>query len=173
MKITQAIKRWLQKLSGWWPWKKATPETEYVPVRSLSNKNITQETISRSAVDGMTPQSGVAPLVLGQGETSCSTIDEWPEPVKQQPSSSSPPPSAPMPPPSISTTSSEKTETSTTPALETAPEPTKIHGQEERLAPFMPAPTAEQKLEFLQYLIKRGIVNEGFAEGQTPEQYRT
>jgi hypothetical protein len=35
-----------------------------------------------------------------------------------------------------------------------------------------PAPTREQKLEFLHYLVKRGIVNEGFAEGQVPEQYR-
>jgi hypothetical protein len=35
-----------------------------------------------------------------------------------------------------------------------------------------PAPNREQKLEFLHYLVKRGIVNEGFAEGQVPEQYR-
>jgi len=36
-----------------------------------------------------------------------------------------------------------------------------------------PTPTPEQKLEFLHYLVKRGIVNEGFAEGQIPKQYRS
>jgi len=34
------------------------------------------------------------------------------------------------------------------------------------------APTPEQHLEFLHYLVKRGIVNEGFEEGKIPEQYR-
>jgi hypothetical protein len=34
------------------------------------------------------------------------------------------------------------------------------------------APTPEQQLEFLHYLVKRGIVNEGFEEGKIPEQYR-
>ena len=35
-----------------------------------------------------------------------------------------------------------------------------------------PSPTPEQKLEFLQYLVKRGIINEGFGEGQLPRQYK-
>jgi hypothetical protein len=30
----------------------------------------------------------------------------------------------------------------------------------------------EQHLTFLHYLVKRGVYNEGFAEGQEPEQYR-
>jgi hypothetical protein len=34
------------------------------------------------------------------------------------------------------------------------------------------APTPEQQLEFLHYLVKRGIVNEGFEEGKIPKQYR-
>jgi hypothetical protein len=29
----------------------------------------------------------------------------------------------------------------------------------------------EQRLEFLRYLVKHGIVNEGFARDQRPEQY--
>jgi hypothetical protein len=33
-------------------------------------------------------------------------------------------------------------------------------------------PTSEQHLEFLHYLVKRGIVNEGFEEGKIPDQYR-
>jgi hypothetical protein len=35
-----------------------------------------------------------------------------------------------------------------------------------------PSPTPEQKLAFLQYLVKRGILNEGFGEGQLPRQYQ-
>ena len=35
-----------------------------------------------------------------------------------------------------------------------------------------PSPTFEQQLAFLQYLVKRGMVNEGFSEGQVPKQYR-
>lgn len=33
-------------------------------------------------------------------------------------------------------------------------------------------PTFEQQLEFLRYLMKRGLINEGFSEGQVPRQYR-
>jgi hypothetical protein len=33
------------------------------------------------------------------------------------------------------------------------------------------ASTMEQRLEFLRYLVKHGIVNEGFARDQRPEQY--
>ena len=35
-----------------------------------------------------------------------------------------------------------------------------------------PSPTFEQQLAFLHYLVKRGLVNEGFTEGQVPKQYR-
>jgi len=41
-------------------------------------------------------------------------------------------------------------------------------------AEFAPAlkPTPEQQLDFLNYLVKRGLVNEGFTEGRVPQQYR-
>src|SRR5437588_5465317 len=87
--ITQAIKRWLNKLFGWLSWRKP-PETEYTRVGSSLNKGVTQESAAWPTSDGAAPQSGVAPLILGQGETSCSTIDEWPESVIQ----ASPPPTA-------------------------------------------------------------------------------
>jgi hypothetical protein len=32
--------------------------------------------------------------------------------------------------------------------------------------------TFEQKIAFLQYLVRRGIVNEGFVDGGEPDQYR-
>jgi hypothetical protein len=43
-------------------------------------------------------------------------------------------------------------------------------GREGRSATISPAP--EKHLEFLHYLVKRGIVNEGFAEGKVPDQYK-
>ncbi|HLZ81328.1 MAG TPA: hypothetical protein VKP04_06825 [Ktedonobacteraceae bacterium] len=167
--ITQTIKRWLNKLFGWLSGKQS-PQSEYARVESLLNKGVTQEsTSSRAAIDGIVPQSSVAPFIAGQGETSCSTIDEWPERVVH--------------PPAISSEESEQPPAPATPAK--PPQPPKIppaetaktvkDNQGEALAPAMqpmPVSTPEQKLEFLQYLVKRGIVNEGFREGQVPDQYR-
>ena len=157
--ITQAIKRWLNKLFGWLSWRRP-PETEYARVGSSLNKGVTQESAAWPTSDGVAPQSGVAPLILGQGETSCSTIDEWPEPVIQPPPPSTvneevpPAPSPPAQQPMASPAESAKKAKNNFPAVPP------------------PAPTPELKLEFLHYLVKRGIVNEGFAEGQVPEQYR-
>jgi hypothetical protein len=40
-------------------------------------------------------------------------------------------------------------------------------------ANIQPIPaTPEQRLDFLRYLVQRGIVNEGFEQGRAPEQYR-
>jgi hypothetical protein len=33
-------------------------------------------------------------------------------------------------------------------------------------------PASEQQMAFLRYLVSHGLVNEGFEEGQVPEQYR-
>jgi hypothetical protein len=33
-------------------------------------------------------------------------------------------------------------------------------------------PTSEQQMAFLQYLVSRGLINEGFEEDNIPEQYR-
>ncbi len=35
-----------------------------------------------------------------------------------------------------------------------------------------PTPMAERQLEFLRYLVKHGLLNEGFAEGTVPDQYK-
>ncbi|HLJ33569.1 MAG TPA: hypothetical protein VKU38_07960 [Ktedonobacteraceae bacterium] len=169
--ITQAIKRWLHKMFAWWPWKTA-PETDYAPVTTPIHKGITQNiqdihnannAIPWSTTEGVAPQSGVTPLIFGQGEGSRSTIGEWPERVVQ----SSPlaneknePPSPLLPtiPPVEQTIDSDANNTSI--------EAKAIYSD----AP--PTPTPEQQLEFLSYLVRRGLVNEGFPEGQVPEQYR-
>jgi hypothetical protein len=128
---------------------------------------MTQESIFWLTGDSVTPHSGGAPLIIGQGETSqtsLSTIDEWPERIVQ------------ASPPSI-----EKVDQSQPPALlPTAPSdssPMIVESTSENVeslfieSPHLP-PTPEKKLEFLQYLVKRGIVNEGFAGDQIPEQYK-
>jgi len=164
--LTQKIKRWLSKLFGWWPWKK-THEREYAQATNLLNKGVVQESIFRPTGDGVTPHSGIAPHIVGQGETSqtsLSTIDEWPERVVQATPPSiekvdppQPPTLLPTTPPIDSSPMAEDTSENATPLFLEGPPPS-------------PAPDPE--LEFLLYLVKRGIVNEGFVEGQVPEQYK-
>lgn len=167
--IPQAFKRWLHKVFGWFSGRKPV-EAEYAHVITPLNKGMTQEPASRTSSDVIRPQPGIAPRIAGQGEVSCSTIDDWPERVVQPPptpneklETSPPPPPAPSTPASITPTVE-----STTTVKEQPP------GKREAAFPDAPppTPTPEQQLEFLQYLVKRGIVNEGFPEGQTPDQYK-
>ncbi len=167
--ITQAIKRWLHKMFAWWPWK-TVPETDVVPVTTPIYRGVTQNfrdtnnnVIPWSTTEGIAPQSGVTPLIFGQGETTRSTIGEWPERVAQSSpfaNEKSEPPS-PLPPTNPPVEQTIKSSTSNTSIEAKAPSSD---------APL--APTPEQQLEFLAYLVRRGLVNEGFPEGQVPEQYR-
>lgn len=161
--VTQAMKTWLRKLFAWWPWKQST-KVEHAHAASPLNKGTTQGAISRSAIDGgaSQPQSGIAQRL--------STIEEWPERFVQ-------PPSPPLLPPPVSPpAASEVPETPLPPPLtSSADKGADIFSSDVPSTPTpMPgrAPTAEQQLEFLHYLVKRGIVNEGFEEGKIPEQYR-
>jgi len=169
--ITQAMKRWLHKMFAWWPWK-STSETNAVPVTTPIHKGVTQNfrdihsehsAIPWSPTEGVVPQSGVTPLIFGQGESSRSTIGEWSERVVQSSSFANekaepPPPLLPVNPPVEQTIDSGTGNTS----IET----------NAFLSDVPPTPTPEQQLEFLSYLVRRGLVNEGFPEGQVPEQYR-
>ena len=144
--ITQTIKQWLHKMFAWWPWR-TSAKTESLHTTGSLNKGATQEMTARSTIDGVAPRR--------------STIEEWPERIVQP----SPPllgeraetpfPSLPLPPPPI----------------EKVREAWPNSGEESGFA-ISPTPTAERQLEFLRYLVKRGIVNEGFAEGKVPDQYR-
>ena len=180
--ITQ-IKRWFQRLFAWWPWQDE-PVTTYAPMESSLNRGINAEPIPRPPFDGPKPQPGVAPQVGSQGEPRCSTIEEW---------SSSDPANAPrsqdadenrkrefplLPPTSLAESGrenaaaqGEKAASAMPPA--SAPIPPSAPAQAS--APPMTSPprsTEEQHLEFLRYLVSRGLVNEGFTEGQVPDQYR-
>ncbi len=140
MKLTQAIKNWLHKMFAWWPWKQST-QIEYSPFANSINKGTTQETLSKSMTDGIVPQTGIVPRL--------STIQEWPERVVQ-------------------TDITAKNEFTETPSLGSLGdgEPMKKPATpaDETPAGMQTPPSTQQRLEFLQYLIKRGIVNEGVEE---------
>ena len=140
MKLTHAIKNWLHKMFAWWPWKQST-QIEHSPYANSLNKGITQETLSKSMTDGIVPQTGIVPRI--------STIKEWPERIVQ-------------------TDTTAKNELTETPflALSEDGEPVEkpVTLADETPAGAQNSPSTQQRLEFLQYLIKRGIVNEGVEE---------
>jgi len=140
MKLTHAIKNWLHKMFAWWPWKQST-QIEYSPFTNSINKGTTQETLSQSMTDSIAPQTGIVPRL--------STIQEWPERVVQ----------------TDITAKNELTETSSL-ASSGDGEPMKKSATpaDQTSAGAQTSPSTQQRLEFLQYLIKRGIVNEGVEE---------
>jgi hypothetical protein len=166
--IPQAFRRWLHRVFGWFSGRKPV-EAEYAHVVTPLNKGMTQEPASRTSSDVIMPQPGIAPRTSGQGDVSCSTIDEWPERVvRPTPTPNEKLETSPLPPtPSTPAPITPSTEFTTT--VKEQPS-----GKNEAVFPDAPppTPTLEQQLEFLQYLVKRGIVNEGFPEGQTPDQYK-
>lgn len=138
MKLTQAISNWFRKMFAWWPWRQST-QIEYTPHFTSLNKGTTQESMSKSIHESITPQTGIAPRL--------STIQGFPERVVQ----------------------------TDVPAKDEFPEialPDSLAIGESMKKPAIPendipahmqaSPSPQQRLEFLQYLVKRGIVNEGF-----------
>jgi len=157
--ITQAIKGWLRKIFAWWPWKESSSIT-YSHIVSPLRKGFSQESASRSTIDGVAPQAGITPRL--------STIEEWPERVVQpEPYFPDASEHAEIPPLPLLPSASPPAEP---PENMRAPTTESIPGVRDPARAIPPAP--EQQLEFLQYLVRRGIVNEGFEEGQEPEQYR-
>jgi len=140
MKLTHAIKNWLHKMFAWWPWKQST-QIEYSPYANSLNKGTTQETMSKSLTDGIVPQTGNVPRL--------STIQEWPERVVQ-----------------TDVTAINELPEVASPGSSGGGEPMKKSAMpaDETPAGMQTSPSTQQRLEFLQYLIKRGIVNEGVEE---------
>jgi hypothetical protein len=139
--LTQTIKNWLRKMFAWWPWKQST-RIEYSHVAEPSNKGTTQESVSRSTIDGVVPQAGMVPRL--------SAIEGWPERVVQSDfQAESELTETPLSPPSTSPVEMTKDFVTPTDGLSVA---------------VQTSPSPQQRLEFLQYLVKRGIVNEGFEE---------
>jgi len=144
--ITQGIKRWLQSLFAWWPWK-SVPEDDYAQTPGTLNKGISQETLFFTTVDGpyaQPPQPGITSVAV--------------EPIEDDvvPESSRP-------------TAEERLFSQVKPTTEDsgslpAPireEKRKVVYEPSATVEDTPAPTPQQRLEFLRYLVERGIVNEG------------
>ncbi len=144
--LMQAIKHWLEKMFAWWPWR-LPAKAENPPTLSTLNKGGAQNAalLSRTPVDEIAPKPEVAPCR--------STTEEWPEHAETPSFPSSP---APLP----------------TPPLEKARETLANTGETSSASGASSAATPEQHLAFLHYLVKRGIVNEGFAEDKIPQQYK-
>ena len=154
--ITQAIKGWLRRMFAWWPWKQSSANS-YSHAVSPFSKGFSQEPAPRSTIDGIAPQAGITPRL--------STIEEqWPERVDRSqpylPETGEPAerPLLPLPPPAELIEEKQRADTEGVAGV--------------REAAGMQSSKPEQQLEFLQYLVRRGIVNEGFEKGNEPEQYR-
>jgi hypothetical protein len=133
--ITQAIKRWLRSMFARWPWKQ-TPPVAYRQKSGQLGVGTTPDGISLAAIEGTTPQASIAPRL--------STIEERPERTIPAPNDMA---ETPLPP-----SLSSPVDISTEPGKDDA-------------SPAVPStPTPQQRLEFLRYLVKRGIVNEGSEE---------
>ncbi len=157
--ITQAIKRWLYKLFSWWPWKSA-PSTGFPPSLTNANMGSAQDTVWRTTLEGPLPQAGMMSVAVEQDEDDAIPDPGWLSPdlrpdLLVQPSS----------PTSADLNNSNS-----------IPDPDPNHLSSTDVQPIStantPSPTFEQQLAFLQYLVKRGLVNEGFSEGQVPKQYK-
>jgi|SRR5579863_2101921 len=140
--ITQAIKRWLRNMFAWWPWRHTTP-LDYRHISGPLSAGTTHEGVSLSAVEGTTPQASATPRR--------SSIEERPERMIQAhlPATSDLA-ETPLPP-------------SLRPPVDISTEPGKA-GKDDASPAVPSTPTPQQRLEFLQYLVKRGILNEGFEE---------
>ena len=134
--ITQAIKRWLRSMFAWWPWKQTPPVADRQKSGQLG-VGTTPDGISLSAVEGTTPQANITPRL--------STIEERPDRTI----------SAHIPP------TNDTTETPRPPSLRSPVDITTEPGNDDASPAVPSTPTPQQRLEFLRYLVKRGIVNEG------------
>ncbi len=149
--ITQTIKQWLNTLFAWWPWKRSST-TRYVQVVDATTRGVTQEQMWRTTVDGPIPQPGNMSVAVEQG------MDESIPDLSSDDRAGRITQYSPV---------TGITSSSLLPAEPIQPE--KIGDVRD-----VPAPVAtfERKIAFLQYLVRRGIVNEGFVDGREPEQYR-
>ncbi len=133
--ITQ-MKRWLRNMFAWWPWK-YSPPVAYNNVSGPLSAETPQEGVSYSALEGTTPQASIAPRRF--------TTEERPERIVQ----------------AHSPTTSDLTETPLPPSLRPPVDISTEPGKEDATPAVPSTPSPQQRLEFLRYLVKRGIVNEG------------
>lgn len=132
--ITQAMKNWFHRAFAWWPWRQAAQDED--PHMSGPLKAVVPtEGIAHSSIDGTAPQTSSTPRL--------STMEERPGYISQTPL---PPNIDPAMPP-------------------LSPLPKQVESSQDVPQPADTlSPTPEQRLEFLRYLVQRGLVNEGHEE---------
>src|ERR1700731_815993 len=113
---------------AWWPWKQ-TPPVAYRQKSGQLGVGTTPDGISLSAVEGTTPQANITPRL--------STIEERPERT-------------------IPATS-DMAETPIPPSLRSPVDISTGSGKDDASPAVPSTPTPQQRLEFLRYLVKRGI----------------
>jgi hypothetical protein len=152
------LKRWLQKLFSWWRWREE-PEAPALPASTSSER----VKYWKEPGPQMHPYSPVAgehrddefsfsspPSSLETGRENTTTPTGGEKAVPSIPLSP-----APLPPPA------------SVPAPVPAPSSPAANARSESES----APEVEHHLVFLRYLVRKGIVNEGFPEDQPPQRY--
>ncbi len=104
-------------------------------------------------MDGPVPQPGITSVAVEQG------IDEMPQETKQLSFEERPERMLPL---------------SLDPGEYSAPRivPIEVVKDASTFSQHEAVPSPEQQLAFLQYLVRRGTFNEGFSDGNIPEQYQ-
>jgi hypothetical protein len=150
--ILQTIKAWLNKLFAWWPWKRSSPIAYSEPTTNMS-KGVAQEQVWRSVMEAPMPQLGIASVAVEHN--TAENASESPPLLSDELSERLSPLAKHDEPPALPRTLPSITSKDTT------------------ILPNDPSSGFEQKLEFLRYLVRQGVINEGFAEGQIPRQYQS
>ena len=147
----QAVKRWLDKLFAWWPWK-LRPEPPYMQATRNVNPGNTQETFWQTLPDGTEPWTGSTSIAIEHED------NKHTGQPPQLSSSQQGPDSTPQPP----------RENSSIPPLPASPAFDMSGEESESIFTIQEA----QHLGALSLLVRRGAVNEGFSESRMPEQYK-
>lgn len=151
--ITQSFKHWLYKLFAWWPWRRS-PATDYTRMAGNLNKGTTQEGLWQTRMDGPVPQPGTTSVAVEQGRGEQAPEENRPV-LEERPDRRVP-----------SQPSTAEENTTISPRASSVARETRVSTGE------TPSPTPEQQMAFLRYLVKHGYLNEGFAEGHIPDQYK-
>ena len=173
--LTQGIKRWLQSLFAWWPWRRAE-EMDYAHPTGPLNRGTSSETLFRTAIDGPHTQPAQQNIITISIEPfEDEEIVEWPPFENRERTTPSTPPIFPTSPtsptPPVSPVPMEEDEEALPfselyehqQALfeaqqEKKPETSVLQSSQVQREPL--EPTTQQRLEFLRYLVQRGIVSD-------------
>jgi hypothetical protein len=157
--ITQTIKHWLSTLFAWWPWKR-TATAAYAPASRIGVMGKPQEHPSSASGEGSLPQTGARSVVVEQSDDNAmpeATLPLRPLSVEHI---------------DIVTQFPTLREVSSPPRLPQDEQTQENLTLSEAAFGSEMTPALEQQLAFLSYLVSHGLINEGFEEGEVPEQYR-